>query len=449
MLSALTFIIFGITGDLSRKKLVPAIFNLWKSKCLPKDFLLVGFGRRELSEQDFHNLISESLPESPASKDFLVVCRYFQGSFDDLKTFLTLKETLKEFEQAFQSPAERIFYYAVSPEFYAMISNRLAKAGLHQNNGTSPRIIIEKPFGHNLASAKELSAQLCGVFNENQIYRIDHFLGKETVQNLLAFRFASGIFEPLWNKEHIEAITITVSEAIGIENRAAYYDQTGAVRDMIQNHCLELLAHITMERPDSLDEEAIRNRRVEALQSYYLKSFFLGQYEGYTDEPGVSPDSRTETFASISISVNNNRWKDIPIVITTGKRLKEKRNEITIQFRTPSQKLFHTSLANAITFRIFPEPGITLRFAAKKPGKKSLLSSEYMSCTYPSKTPYGDYEQLILDCLNHDQTFFIRSDEIEAAWAVLESKLAEIDATQPEIYPPNSFGTRSIYKKDQ
>ncbi len=427
--------IFGITGDLSRKKLIPACYDLFCQR-LDQPFDLIGFGRRPFSRDDFEQLLVESLPEKKPEhvQQFLAHCHYVQGNFDYPASFQAFTKTISGLDNS--NSATKLFYLAVAPEFFGPISQSLAKAKLNNN----ARLIIEKPFGHNLASSQQLNQQLLEHFEEDQMYRIDHFLGKEAVQNILAFRFGNGMFEHLWNNQCIDHIQITVAESIGIEGRATYYDSIGAVRDMVQNHCLELLAHITMEEPANWTEKAIRDNRSAVLQQVKVEKWVTGQYDDYNAEPNVSPESQTETFVVLKLSLESSRWQNVPIYIRTGKRLATKQNTISVQFKTSDSKLF-TSQPNILTFQIQPHHCIGLTFFVKTNGKRNdLLSQQMAYCVPPHQQTIGDYEQLLLDCLQGDQTFFIRHDEIEAAWRCLEPVLKDLLVKKPIIYETGSWG---------
>ncbi len=431
--------IFGITGDLSRRKLIPAFYNLFLNGCT-RESALIGFGRRSFNREDFENLIKASLANvrhpdhsSERLEEFLHVCHFVQGNFDDPASFTNLKNKIHQLDHGSML---RVFYYATAPEFFGPISQYLQEQDLNQN----ARVILEKPFGHDLASAQALNEELQRGFDENQIYRIDHFLGKEAVQNILAFRFANGIFEPLWQNRSIDHIQITVAETLGIEHRAGYYDHIGAMRDMIQNHCLELLAHVTMAKPHDMSEQAVRDSRAASLQTFHLEQFVTGQYEGYRHEPDVRPESNTETFAAVKLHIDDPQWHDVPVYIRTGKHLAQKATEISVQFKNPEQNLFPHANANVLTFRIQPDAGIGVSFGVKEADKRELTAHSMTFCFPQPVEKLGDYEQLLLDCLLGDQTFFIRADEIEAAWRFIAPALEAMNNHRPEIYARGQWG---------
>ncbi len=445
----ITITIFGTTGDLAQRKLFPAFYNLFLGQQL-QHFTLIGFGRRPFSQDDFEQLVTASIqtvhhPEHTDAKQqqFLAHCHYFQGDLDDKTSFSRLRDEITTQESQAVTSTCRFFYCATAPEFFPIIGEGLGAAGLHQPSqpsGTLPRLIIEKPFGHDLTSAKELNHRLAHYFTEEQIYRIDHYLGKEAVQNLLAFRFANGLFEPLWHKDHIDHIQITIAETLGVESRAGYYDHIGALRDIIQNHGLQLLAHVTMEPPGSLTAKALRNTRTETVRHYTIEQLVTGQYEGYSQEKNVMPDSETETYAAVKITSSQPRWQDIPMYIRTGKRLPQRATEISVQFKAPIQHLFPRAQPNILTFRITPYAGIALCFGVKQNNQETLKQHTMLFCFPQHPTKLGDYEQLLLDCIHGDQSFFLRADEVEAAWQLISPVLSLQDRETPRIYPQNTWG---------
>ncbi len=434
--------IFGITGDLSQKKLIPALYNLFSLGHI-ENFHLIGFGRRQLTEEDFTHLITQSLDQAGARQekrqDFIKQSRYFQGNFDDPVSFTRLAETITSLEEN-QPPSLRLFYYATSPDFFGQLSHNLKSTGLTQSHAIKPRVIIEKPFGHDLVSAQTLNHSLLDCFDEDQIYRIDHYLGKDAVQNVLAFRFANSLFTPMWNKDHIDHIQLTLAETVGIEGRGEYYDQTGTMRDMVQNHALQLLAQITMREPAQWNAEALRHARQAVVSEYKVEKFIVGQYEGYHQDPEIKPDSPTETFAAVKLTIDNPLWHNVPIYIRTGKRLAEKKTTIAIQFKDSPQPLFSSSQPNIVTFQFQPNPSIDLYVNLKSADKKFSLQFQPITlCEIERTLPLGDYERLILDCIMGDQMFFVRSDEVEAAWRFMTPILDGLPQS-PESYQIGSWG---------
>ena len=474
-----TVILFGGTGDLATRKLLPALFNLWKEGAL-KDALIVAVGRRVKDREAYHEMLRESVGVASAEAEdwsrFVENVDYHRGEIQTEADFDSLRQHLERLEKQRQLPGNRLFYYAVGPNWFAPITQRLSKAGLVPRPSESPegrwaRIVVEKPFGHDLDSAIELDRDLHANVDESQIYRIDHYLGKETVQNLLAFRFANGLFEPTWNRKYVDSVQITVAEAVGVEDRADYYEKSGALRDMMQNHMLQLLALTAMEPPNSLDATALRNEKVKALQSIRLPenpqevdhSTARGQYgpgvvgddamPGYREEPGVGEDSTTPTFVAARLYLDSWRWAGVPFLLRHGKRLPKRATEIAIQFRTPPLALFRgTAIAgqctNLLMLRVQPNEGISLRFAAKVPGAGMKIENVQMNFSYEdsfdTRIPEA-YERLILDALLGDPSLFTRSDEVQAMWCWADTLLTawdELGAPNFPNYPAGSWGPK-------
>lgn len=423
-----SIIIFGASGDLNKRKLMPALAQLYKSKALGTSFKIVGYSRTDFSNEKFHEHLKKAAHYHDIPESFFSHVSYVSGSYDSLKDFIKLAEHLKD------KPQNRLFYMAVPPEQVLPISAHLNQANLCTKVAKRhwERIIFEKPFGTNYESAKELNNTLLSYFNEEQIYRIDHYLGKETVQNLLAFRFANIIFEPLWNRSYIDYIDINVSEELGIVGRGEYFDHTGVTRDVIQNHALQLLAMVTMEPPANINATAIRNEKVKLLSSIPVPiDNIRGQYEDYHFEEGVKAHSKTETFAALKLNIDNWRWADTPIYIRTGKALMEKSTEISIFFKKVPHKLFRGVKINSIepnvlVFKIQPKEGIHLHFLSKTPGSGFKLSPVDMDFSYHNEfsSRISDaYERLLLDAMMGDASLFIRGDEVEASWKIVDPVL--------------------------
>ncbi|HEY0319554.1 MAG TPA: glucose-6-phosphate dehydrogenase [Pyrinomonadaceae bacterium] len=442
--------IFGATGDLTKRKLVPALYSLMQQRLLPAEFAILGFSRPEMSDEEFRarmreaymeygdkELFDEAVWESFASGIF-----YMAGDFSDEAAFKTLRSRLEQIDAERGTEGNRIFYLSTAPSFFGLISEQLGKAGLNDNKGWT-RVIVEKPFGHDLESARELNQELAAVFHEDQVYRIDHYLGKETVQNLLVFRFANSIFEPLWNRQYIDHIQITNAEAIGVEGRGAYYEEAGVVRDMIQNHVFQVTSLIAMEPPASLSANSVRDEKFKAMQAVrpippdsidefavrgqYGAGYVLGdKVPGYREEPGVNPESSTETFVALKLYFDNWRWAGVPFYIRSGKRLPKRITEIAIQFKEVPHRLFTETdeplEPNVLVIRIQPNEGITLRFGAKLPGQMMRIRWVNMDFRYGSSfgvhTPEA-YERLLLDCILGDSTLYARRDMVERGWEIV------------------------------
>ena len=467
-------IILGATGDLTWRKLAPAIYNLWLDSWIPEEFAVIGISRDKYTSPEFEKHLHEGVDKfsrrgKTKKNEWNIFAKYLtfqQGEFNDASTYAAIKKQINVLEKTWNATANRIFYLAVPPNAFEEISMNIGSSGLAENNLKS-RIVVEKPFGHDLQSAIDLNALLHTNFEEKQIYRIDHYLGKETVQNILAFRFANTLYEPIWNRNYIDSIQITVAEELGVENRGNYYETAGALRDMIQNHLLQLLCLVTMEPPVSFEADEVRNRKVDvlnALQKINLEEVHeyaaRGQYGpgwlkgkkviGYRQEPDVSKDSKIETFAALKLYMNNWRWQGVPFYLRTGKRMDETISVITIQFKTPPYQLFPAQAIgnwqpNRLILSIQPHMGISTRFQAKRPGLKMLLYPVDMHFdyneSYTSGTPEA-YETLLLDIMEGDTTLFMRADQVEAAWKVLMPVINVWEANPPNNFPNYKAGSQ-------
>ena len=465
-------VIFGATGDLAARKLLPALFDLAHLKRLPPSFFILGLGRKRWSADEFRRRIQTAVNEQgrfkPAADEwatFAARLDYFSLDTEDPGAFQALRDRLQKLDTAHNTAGNCVYYLSVPPELYSGIVGGLGAAGLADGPGWS-RVVIEKPFGRNLASARQLNACVQKVFREEQVYRIDHYLGKETVQNLAVFRFANGIFEPLWNRNYVDHVQITVSEDLGVEHRAGFYETAGAVRDMLQNHLLQLLCLIAMEPPASFEAAPVQREKLKVLQS--LRPFDLsrldslavrGQYSpgridaeavpGYRQEPGVAPDSTTETFAALRAEVVTWRWAGVPFFLRTGKRLPLKASQISVQFRDAPLHLFACTplepcAPNLLTLRVQPDEGIAVRVIAKQPGLQVIGQSVELDFRYRDSFADdgpSDYETLILDCLEGDRMLFARGDWVESAWEWLDPLLAAWAAAPPRDFPNYSAGS--------
>jgi len=468
-------VMFGASGDLARRKLLPALFELAWHACLAPRFRLVGFARTEMSNEEFRRSAAEALSKSGEAdadklRDFLEKMEYFSGDYDDAESFCRLAQRLDEIDRDGRLNGNRLFYLATPPSVYPLVIGHLGSAGLAQpkTEQSWSRVIIEKPFGHDQASACALNQEILKVFHESQVYRIDHYLGKQTVQNLLVFRFGNGIFEPLWNRNYIDHVQITASESLGVERRAAFYETTGALRDMIQSHMLQLTSLVAMEAPAAFDATSVRNEKLKVLQSIrpfredtVRKCVVRGQYgpgkangtpvPGYRQEPGVKPDSATETYVAAKLLVDNWRWSGVPFYLRTGKRLARAGTEVLIQFKEAPHMAFRgeNPEPNSLALNIQPDEGISLSFGAKAPGAQMHISPVTMDFQY--RKAFGTstrdaYATLINDCVRGDATLFDRADSVEAAWAIVDPILAAWrEAPPPDFpnYPARSQGPRA------
>jgi len=451
-------VIFGASGDLTARKLVPAIFNLGLDNLLPGEFHLIGYGRKPIEDEDFRAMMDEAIGEHsrrPLNKEIWGRVRqnmsYHAGGYDEAEAFDSLADKINQIEKDLGRDVQRMFYVSTPPSVFEPIIKNLGSSGMaqvHVHTKLASKVIIEKPFGRNLESARELNKVINGVFEEPQVYRIDHYLGKETVQDLLVQRFGNSIFEPLWNREYIDCVQITVAESLGVGTRGGYYDTSGALRDMIQNHTMQLVALTAMEPPVSLDHESIRDEKVKvikAIQPLKIDSdggdVVRGRYstglvkgepvKGYSEEQGIPEDSTTETYAAMRLAINNWRWQGVPFYIRSGKRMARRASEIAIQFKRPPGILFSEGdkfhvAANTMVISIQPDEGVTIVMNSKIPGLETRTQPVKMhfsySTTFGSNTPEA-YEHLILDAMVGDSTLFIRGDETEASWKLLSPVL--------------------------
>jgi len=465
-------VIFGATGDLTKRKLMPAVYKLFCDGLLPEHFAVVGFAREPMSDDDFRTRMHDALAEFATKPDdaewarFAPRISYVGSVFEDAKGFLALKQRLEELDRTQGTGGNRLYYLAVPPGVMELVAEQLGRAGLvcDARSECFSRIIVEKPFGHDLESARKLNEDLHRVFDERQIFRIDHYLGKETTQNMLVFRFGNVIWEPVWNRTFVDHVEITVAETVGVEQRAGYYEKAGALRDMVQSHLLQVLALVAMEPPASYDADSIRTEKVKVLRSIrpirgedvahevvrgqYAKSED-GKMPGYREEPGVAPDSRTETFAALRLWIDNWRWADVPFYLRTGKRLKKKVSEVVVRFRPAPHPILDnvegdTPAPNALVLKIQPQEGISLFFEAKVPGMRGELRPVSMDFDYSRafqrESPEA-YQRLLLDAMVGDATLFAREDEVVAAWTLITPILEEwARSGEPEPYPAGGWG---------
>ena len=424
-----------------RRKLLPAIYNLAEDGHLPEEFAILGVARPTVDQAKYRAQMREQVRKAEgepleADKWNPIEDRlyYLSGEFNDPALFEQLKSTLQQIREGHHMPANYLFYFAVPPDLFAAVADRLAAAGLTKEDEGWRRVIVEKPFGYDLESARALNAELTKGLRESQIYRIDHYLGKETVQNILAFRFANGIFEPIWNRRYVDHVQMTVAEAVGVEHRGAYYDKAGALRDIVQNHMFQVMTLVAMEPPISFSAEDVRDEKVKVLHAVpplappeVTQHVVRAQYAGYTNEPNVGPDSRTETFVAMRLYIDNWRWAGIPFYLRTGKKLPRRVTEVVVQFKRAPLMLFRETPVNALNpnrlvLRIQPDEGIALCFEAKVPGPFERLETVTMDFSYAEHfkaEPVTGYETLLFDAMAGDQTLFHRMDMVEAGWQVV------------------------------
>ncbi len=463
-------VIFGASGDLTKRKLIPALFNLHQQNLLGHPFAILGVSRTKMTNDEFRNRMKEFLPDKESISDFMEHLYYQDIETSNKEDYLILKERISKIKDEIKGEANILFYLSTPPELYTVIPENLAFAGLNIQSEGFRHLIIEKPFGTDLTSAKELNRELLKFFDEEQIFRIDHYLGKETVQNLLVMRFSNSLWEPLWNHKYIDHIQITSSEKLGIEKRGGYYDNAGAMKDMVQNHLLQLVGLIAMEPPTIINAEAFRNEMLKVFQSirplkketlnenvirgqYTSSSIKDEQMKGYREEEGIAAESRTETFVAMKLNIDNWRWSGIPFYIRSGKRLPAQVTEIVINFRPAPHLLFNSvstgnNVPNQLIIRIQPDEGILLKMGLKIPGAgfevKTVNLDFHYSDLADTYMPTA-YERLLLDCIHGDATLYARGDNVEKAWEIVQPIIDEWK-DNPEFplygYPAGTWGPK-------
>lgn len=454
-------IIFGATGDLMERKLLPAIFHLYQNCFLPKMFQVIGFAKENFREKEYRNWLRKNLRKK-GIEDFFKKFSYQPGLFENIENYFQIGKRLGQIDDQFRTCANKLFYLAVPPNYYETIFKNLARSGLTKPCGPKEgwtRVLVEKPFGQDLAMAKKLDRLLGQLFKEIQVFRIDHYLAKETLQNILVFRFANSVFENIWNKDFIEKIEIKLLEKAGVEKRGSFYDTLGALRDVGQNHLLQMLALVTMDMPSTLTPEAIREKKLAVFKSLPKLSAreikiqtIRGQYQGYRKIPGVSPNSQKETYFKIKISLTSPRWQGVSIFLESGKKMKRDLTKIEITFKEKKSCPFclpGREYKNTLCFHIHPKEGITYCFFAKKPGTKMAIEKKelhfYYQDEYPREKPLPEYERLLIDAFVGDQTLFISTAEILAMWEFIDPILKNWKKNNPplKIYKPGSSGLRN------
>jgi glucose-6-phosphate 1-dehydrogenase len=475
-------VLMGATGDLAHRKVIPALYQLWRTNLLPHEFVVLAVGRRPYEDDGFRAEIRTSLEQfsrvlpldDAAWETFARRIDYYRCDFSDAAGFDALATRLDAIDEEHGTRGNRLFYLATQPSQFAEIVAQLGRVGLdhERHDGGWRRVVIEKPFGHDLDSAKRLNREVGKVFRESQVYRIDHYLGKETVRNLLVFRFGNGIFEPLWNRRYVDHVQITVAESIGIENRGAFYEETGAVRDVLQNHLLQLVSLVAMEPPATFDADALRDEKVKVLRAIASDpkriptDVVRGQYApgwvaatkvpGYREEHDVDPGSETETFVAARLTIDDWRWSGVPFYVRTGKRLPKRATEIAIQYNEVPHRLFRDAAMdpdpNLLVIRVQPDEGIMLRFGAKVPGLGMDVRSVAMDFTYGSAFNVDSpdaYETLILDALQGDASLFTRADEVEQAWGIVDPIVETWADSPPPDFPNYEAGTWGPAEADE
>jgi glucose-6-phosphate 1-dehydrogenase len=467
-------VLFGAGGDLTKRKLLPAIYNLAKGKLLPEKFALIGVSIEKFTNDEFRKQMTDDMRQFGAlgtdtsSWDWFVNRLYYvSGDFKDPELYKRVAQALAQVEKDEGTEGNGLFYLATSPEFFSTVIHQLGAAGLTQQEGHRwRRVVIEKPFGHDLPSAVALNHSIAEVLEEKQIYRIDHYLGKETVQNILAFRFANGIFEPVWNRRYVDHVQVTVAEELGVELRGGYYETAGALRDMVPNHIFQLITLCAMEPPISFDADAVHDEQTKVLRAIQIMSpervldqAVRGQYDSgtidgkhvpaYRSEPNVAPDSQTPTYVALALHIDNWRWADVPFYLRTGKRLAKRVTQVVIRFRRPPFVLFRKTSVDRITpnelvINIQPDEGISLSFEAKIPGpvvRLGAVNMDFQYSDYFGTRPSTGYETLLYDCMMGDPTLFQRADMVEAGWAVVQPILDVWKALPPRDFPNYSAGS--------
>jgi glucose-6-phosphate 1-dehydrogenase len=469
--------IFGASGDLTKRKLIPALYNLALEKRLPERFAVVGYARSEMTDEAFRDKMREAvkdfsrtgLADEAAWQEFANTLFYVRGGYDDQSGYENLKHFIDNFDRGSRVLPARVFYLAMPPDIYGTVIERVAAAGLtpkEANGEPRARVVIEKPFGTDLQTARDLNQRVHDALGEKQIYRIDHYLGKETVQNIMVFRFANSVFEPIWNRRYVDHVQITASESVGVESRGGYYEDAGVVRDMFQNHLLQLLCLTAMEPPVGFNADAVRDEKGKLLRSVrpiapeeVSTVAVRGQYgsgkigdspvTGYREEPGVTKDSSTVTYAAIKLAIDNWRWEGVPFYLRSGKRMAKRITEIAIQFKRPPMLLFKSSAVedvspNVLVMRIQPDEGISLRFEVKPPGPDITVSPLNLKFNYSES--FGNiapeaYETLLEDCIEGDSTLFTRHDWVESAWALMDPIIQVWSLSTPKSFPNYEAGS--------
>jgi glucose-6-phosphate 1-dehydrogenase len=475
---ACVLVIFGASGDLTKRKLIPALYNLALEKRLPERFAVVGYARSEMTHEIFRDKMRQAVGEFSRTglkneavwRDFANTLYYVRGGYDESDGFQSLKDFVDGFDRGSRVLPARVFYLAIPPDLYATAVERIATAGLasKETAASEPRarVVIEKPFGTDLQTARDLNHRIQEVLDEKQIYRIDHYLGKETVQNMMVFRFANAVFEPIWNRRYVDHVQITAAETVGVENRGGYYEEAGIVRDMFQNHLLQLLCMTAMEPPVGLDAEAVRDEKSKLLRSVRLVApeevagaAVRGQYgpgrmdgeevSGYRQEPGVAQHSATVTYAAIRLFIDNWRWEGVPFYLRSGKRLPKRVTEVAIQFKRPPMLLFKSHAVedvnpNVLVMRIQPDEGMSLTFEVKPPGPDMVIRPLSLDFKYEQafgSSPPEAYETLLEDCIEGDSTLYTRHDWVESAWALMDPIIQVWNLSKPKNFPNYEAGS--------